>query len=150
MTQTLRPVGDAVSLIRKRPEMYLAAAPPSGRELAARVASDALLLCATRVRTERQGPWWVISADVDWLARPPLDDPTELFFRIVPFPEGGVNSMRSEVLLTAFCDAVVTAEPAGSRTIVGSVPPSDPIWGVVTQVPQLKRVVAFRVAGEDR
>ena len=76
MTQTLRPLEDAVSLIRKRPEMYLAAAPPSGRELAARVASDALLLCATRVRTERQGPWWVISADVDWLARPPLDDPT--------------------------------------------------------------------------
>ena len=65
--------------------------------------------------------WWVVVADVDWLASAgrPL---SELFSTIVPFPGAGDNSMRSEVLLGAFAEQVLTwcGNDGERESIVGS------------------------------
>src|SRR2546423_2717418 len=100
---------DPLDHIRGNREMYL----PGGRcepaYLATRVADDALTLGASRVELLHHQDWWIIAANADWMALPKSCGVRELFDRVVPFPESGVNSMRSEVLLSAFADEVLTS-----------------------------------------
>jgi hypothetical protein len=87
--------------------MFIPGGIPSPSDLASKIAADALILRASRTLAVHADPWWAVAADVDWLAAAPVPV-DELFRRIVPFPEAGVNSMRSEILLTAFADDVLT------------------------------------------
>src|SRR5690348_11695923 len=111
---------DPLEHIRANREMYL----PGGRcdpaYLATRVAEDALTSGAKRVEILHWQDWWVVAADSDWMARCCSGDVRELFDRVVPFPESGVNSMRSEVLLSAFADEVVTGGPGEGAVIKGN------------------------------
>lgn len=136
---------DPLDHIRSNREMYL----PGGRcdpaYLATRVADDALTLGASRVELLRHRDWWVIAANSDWMARGPSCDVRELFGRVVPFPESGVNSMRAEVLLSAFADDVVTSGKDDGEVIKGNVSARDEIWSLVKGSDRA-RAVAFRVA----
>lgn len=58
----------------------------------------------TQARVVKDGPWTAVTADGDWLA-----GDLRAFSTPTPFPEGGVNATRVEILLTAFCDTVATA-----------------------------------------
>jgi len=44
-----------------------------------------------------------------------------LFTQVVPFPEAGVNSMRTEVLLTAFAQDVIIRNGVNRTVIAGRV-----------------------------
>src|SRR6266566_8367628 len=70
----------------------------SAGEAVAHLVQECLLGRATTVSVRRMGDWWMIGADVDWLAK----DTEAAFQRIVSYPEAGPNSMRYEVALTAF------------------------------------------------
>jgi hypothetical protein len=137
---------NAIDHIRSLPAMYLPRwdgdANRLGEWLAQRSAGDALILGAHAVETRHVGDCWAVSADVDWLAVPgeTLED---LFDNVVAFPEAGVNSMRSEVLLAAFADTVTTTTPSGTTVIKpGDGGPLD----VQSLVPGTwARTVAFRV-----
>jgi hypothetical protein len=79
-----------LDVMQRWPEMYV---PENDRArvIAARLASDALMLGATRVQADRIGMWSVVSADIDWLVLAANIEvsPADLFHRLVPFPEVG-------------------------------------------------------------
>ncbi|HEY7116786.1 MAG TPA: hypothetical protein VH475_09380 [Tepidisphaeraceae bacterium] len=137
------PVADALTHLRAHPEFYL----PGGRlepsDFATRLAGDALALGATRTLAVHHHDWWAVAADTDWLVAIPQVAPRELFQRIVPFPQAGANSMRSEVLIAAFADDVVTWTNGVLEVLKGRseglesprMIPNDGTW---------RRAVAFR------
>jgi hypothetical protein len=75
--------------------------------------------------------------------------PLKAFQQIVPFPEAGANSMRSEILLSAFAEVTITIGPEGCSEIVGHVDRNDPVWAEMKKRKQWRRVIAFRVAGSE-
>jgi hypothetical protein len=72
--------------------------------------------------------------------------PEELFSHIVAFPEAGPNSMRAEILLTAFAQQVVTVNANHQSIIKGDVSQANDIWRLLASRPDWKRTVAFRFA----
>lgn len=135
---------DPIAHIRSHPGMYLPGGVASPADLASRLSADALLLGASRTLVVHDGEWWAVAADADWFSPAPIPA-DELFRRIVPFPEAGVNSMRSEVLLTAFADDVLTwGEDDAPHRVKGA---ADDWQRVRTRFPDgnWKRVVVFKL-----
>jgi hypothetical protein len=114
---------DPIEHLRSRRKMYL---PDSGSIplfLAQRLSNDAMIVGAHSVHLAHDGDWWTVSADFDWLADKSRTV-QDLFSGLIPFPEAGVNSIRSEVLLTAFAQDVVTIDASGNQVVVkGETPP---------------------------
>lgn len=135
---------DPVEHIRANPDLYLPGGRADPAHLASRLAGDALMLGAGRVEVSHDGCWWWVAADRDWMDANPSISAHDAFERIVPFPEAGVNSMRSEVLLTAFAERVVTVAEDGRECIKGDVTDADPVWRVLPSA-GWARVVAFRL-----
>ena len=142
----MQALADAIDYIRQRPERFFRGGSPEPVELVTHIVSEALLLGGSETCTVRSGDWWMISSNVDWLATCPDYAPEELFFHIVAFPEAGPNSMRAEILLTAFAQQVVTVSADHQSIITGNVSQADNIWQLIASRPDLKRTVAFRFA----
>jgi hypothetical protein len=66
------------------------------------------------------------------------------FARIVPL-QGHANSHRSEILLPAFADAVVTSGTDGTKWVSGDVSRFAPPDGLELAHPPGGRTVAFRL-----
>lgn len=133
---------DAISYIRSRKEQFIRVYPVHGYELASNLVSDALMVSKGRVTAFRNDKWWIVASDDDWLAGQNAIDVPGMFYRIIPLPQAGQNSMRSEVLLTAFAQDVITFSPEGVSKIKGSVPEDSPIWDLIRRS-DWKRIVAF-------
>lgn len=110
----------ALDLIRRCPANYLASDEPEGSDLAGAVARGALMAGATRVFVANHDDWWYVVGAPDWLKG------LTQFENIEPFPEGGRNAMRPEVLLTAFARDVATGTDGTLERIKGEAPPSLP------------------------
>jgi hypothetical protein len=143
--QDVTVIDDAVALIRRRRAMYLPSDTP-GPYLAGKLVQDIALLGALPARVARDGEWWLVSADQDWLCTISGAVSTEPFFRIVPCPQWGRYAFRTEVLLTAFAEAVVIAADAGPTWIAGQSAGADPPSAL--RAPGAGRRVAFRLAPE--
>ena len=98
---------NALEHIRSHLGLYFPGGHPSPAHIANRLVGDALILGARRTLVVHDGEWWIVAADIDWLGSSGMDLP-RLFTSIVSFPEAGENSMRSEVLLGAFAEDIVT------------------------------------------
>jgi hypothetical protein len=135
---------DPIEHIRGHPDLYL----PGGRAdpayLASRLAGDALMLGAGRVELSHDGCWWWVAADRDWMDHDQAFPGRDAFSQIVPFPEAGVNSMRSEVLLTAFAEQVVAVVDGARKRVKGELADADQVWRVLPST-GWARVVAFRL-----
>ena len=138
---------NAVDFIRSRPDMFLRGGFNSS-DVAGRLAGDALIIGALQVVITRFAAWHIVSADIDWLSAQPSCrvEPSDAFFQIVAFPEAGVNSMRSEVLLTAFASKVISASSHDHFTVKGDVDMDDVIWSQMCP-PGTARSIAFQ--GDD-
>ena len=134
---------EAIDYVRQRPERFFRAGSPAPVELVTHIVGEVLLLGGSETYTMRNGDWWIISSNVDWLATCPDYAPEELFFNIVALPEAGPNSMRAEILLTAFARQVVTVSADHQSIIKGDVSQADDIWRLITSRPNWKRTVAF-------
>jgi hypothetical protein len=77
----------------------------SPAEAVAHLVQECLLGGAAAVAVRHEADWWLVGADIDWLA----GDADAAFQRVVSYPEAGPNSMRYEIALTAFADDVLTA-----------------------------------------
>src|SRR4051812_26770299 len=109
---------DPLAHVRQHPEMYLPDGQHDAQRIAARIESDAITLGAGRTLNAHRDDRWIVAADIDWLAD--LDVPAaEAFRRPLPFPQGGRNAFRAEVLLGAFADCVATWSEHGLQTIQG-------------------------------
>lgn len=103
------------------------------------IVEEAILMGAADVLVRRLEDWWWLASSLDWLTEGDRDVSKHAFDRIQSYPQGGPNSMRPEVLATAFCRDVVTITSSGPTVIAGKMPPMNG-W------PEpMSRVVAFRV-----
>jgi len=120
--------------------MFLPDGEFSPPEVASRIVRGALLSGARAVCAERLArDWWCVWSDDDWF---PDGDDVSVFEKVLPFTEAGPNSMRPEVLLTAFASHVVTWTPKGVRVINGTL--DQEFVSFVTSRTGTGRVVAFR------
>jgi hypothetical protein len=117
-SKELRILDDAVLHIRENRTQYLRGADrPSGEYLSEAIASTLIWLGATPFTVRVERGWWIITSEIDWLRASDGID-LSVFSRIVPLPKAGPNSMRGEVLLSAFADAVLTVDGNGLHWIV--------------------------------
>ena len=140
----MQALAEAIDYVRQRPERFFRAGSPEPVELVTHIVGEVLLLGGSETYTMRNGDWWIISSNVDWLATCPDYAPEELFFNIVALPEAGPKSlMRAEILLTAFAQQVVTVSADHQSIIKGDVSQADDIWRLMASRPNWKRTVAF-------
>ena len=88
--------------------------------------------------------WYLVGSDLDWcrIGRFLPSDPLELFRRSWPFPEAGVNSIRSEIVVAALAEDVFTGT-GGERQIVRGGEPPPQFWGLAAGR-GWRRVIGFR------
>ncbi|MCC9603768.1 hypothetical protein LOC67_24725 [Stieleria sp. JC731] len=121
---------DALDHIRSHPEMYTQNGFPNPAIIAHEIAGDAIVLGATDVRVFQFDGWWIVSANLDWLTAPCRcsASPRETFDRVLGFPKLSVNSMRHEVLATAYAEYVVSLSKFDRFVVSGNVADDHPIW----------------------
>lgn len=103
---------------------------------------QAALVCDVRdlqIVTDRD--WYLISSDTDWLTEDGVDVASEAFDRILSFRRGGDNSMRPEVLLSAFASDVLTL----ASGVITEIRSSEAQRPDLAEYEGAARVVAFRV-----
>jgi hypothetical protein len=139
--KTLDPIGQ----IQANPQMYLRGGQVDAVDLARQLAGDAIYLGAKRVQIMEVNDWLLVAADVDWMNKSAQTGVNDVFSKIIPFPQAGVNSMRSEVLLSAFADDVFTADASGHEVVKGQAPKDSDVYRAAKEE-NWARVVAFRMA----
>jgi hypothetical protein len=115
----LQIMNDPIGFVRRNPPMFLGGMKRAvGEHLAARMLSDLIWSRALPAHVNRLDQWWEVSSAMDWLA---TQDGIgiDAFARIVPFPVAGPNSHHSEILLTAFAEAIVTSGSDGINWVKG-------------------------------
>ena len=68
-------------------------------------------------------------------------DVAELFSKVIPAPEQGINSMRGEVILAAFAQNIATYDGEIWTTIKGKIP--ERIQRQFSLLNDVKRLVGF-------
>jgi hypothetical protein len=132
---------DHVSLVRKRPEMYLRSDRFSPEVAVGQMVEAALFSGATEASVARLPTgWWVISSARDWL---PRGDSLAVFRRIVRFQEAGPNGFRPEILLSAYAADVVTA--SGSEVVNVKGAADHDLAAHISSTEHLGRLIAFRM-----
>ncbi len=138
-------IDDQIEMIRAR-AAWFGGEPPRARWFAANLVRDLIFLEASPVRVERVDHWWIVYADRDWLK---VGDSVSLepFFKVVAFSAIGVNSMRSEVVIAALADAVLTIGVDGVTWITGDrdLWPLPPALNLETPNGGIGRILAFAI-----
>jgi hypothetical protein len=133
-----------IDFIKNHPERFLRQN-NLGLELSTNIVGDALLLVDEPVTAQKQNEWWIVSCESDWIINQSNYTVEETFSRIIPFPEAGQNSMRSEVLLPAFAKDVITILGKEITVIKGDFNSQDKQSFDSDNDNLTKRVVAFRL-----
>jgi len=111
---------DIDKFVTDRPEMIFGADGPTPRSIAMNLAETAFILGASSTSVSLRKEWWVVSANLDWLAahsRVPTTIET-VFWKLLAFPEAGDNCFRWEILTRIYADSVVTFSNAESDVSV--------------------------------
>jgi hypothetical protein len=93
---------------------------PRGPRLISNLVRELILQGSWPIRIDRHEGWWTIVSDRDWLELPQPSESFEPFFQMIRFPAGGLLAIRSEVIITALAEAVVTATFGHLQWIVGN------------------------------
>lgn len=136
---------DALEVIRRRPHMYLPDGQLHARKLATQLADEVATVTTGAIGIVRHGPWWLVACEEDWVEKSRGPATVEGYFgHVVAFPEYGVNSMHSEVIVRAFAQSMLTATSAGDRVcLVGAMPNEDLSDRLTRSLPHWRRLVAF-------
>jgi hypothetical protein len=92
---------------------------PWGKKFAASLIEELVYLTAIPACVENVDGWWIISSEEDWLATVEGNISLKAFSQFMPDPAKRVNSSRSEVIIAALADAVVTCGREGTTWING-------------------------------
>lgn len=145
MTSDVRTI-DSIEHIRRHPELYFYAGRPTPLECATRLSAEALLLSALEVSIARAGRWWVVGAEIDWMAHETISI-VEQFRRLVPFPQSGPNCARFEVVVSAFAESIVVLTPDTQTRIAGNAVFPERVLELAS-THRWKRAIAFCFAQE--
>ena len=111
-TDDLTIIDDPITIIRRNPFLYGGEQPRSAR-LAAALARDLICHGDVPVSVEDVEGWWLITCQKDWLSDGDTDK-SQYWSRMIPTPDVMRESIRSEILLTAFATGLLTM--AGGKT----------------------------------
>jgi hypothetical protein len=109
-------IDDALKVIRKNPSLY-GGEPPRGDRLAAAVVRDLIGHGDLPVSVDKIEGWWLVVCQKDWLASVGADK-SKYWFRMIPTPQIKRESIRAEVLLTAFSKRLFTISGGKIQWIV--------------------------------
>ena len=112
-------IDDAVSWVRNHAERFFITGKPNEFELVRSVWMDAILCDAKYVVTVHRDGFWIVGASTDWLEQAQVSV-EDLFTKLLPLPAAGPNSVRSEVLLNAFCADVWAASTEQVQHVKGA------------------------------
>ncbi len=132
---------DAEKYVRLNTRKFFRLGEPNGVELAQALVGDAMFLGVPHLVIGRFSKWWIIGGSIDWIG---VDAEVDVFSRIVPFPEAGVNSMRAEILAVVFASAVITSCNGVHRIVKGSVSQESVVWRQIHSSKPSARIIAFR------
>ena len=92
--------------------------------LASNIAFGAAVLGAGHVELTDDGDWWFVASEFDWLRAPSphYSERSELFEQMVPFPEQGPGSHRSEIYVSAFASRAYVVQDDAVWWILGERP----------------------------
>lgn len=131
---------------------------PTGSMIASNIAFGAAVAGSGHIEMVEHDGWWILASEHNWLqgqASAPRDDaPTpasqprhssasELFERIVPFPQQGPTSHRAEIQVTAFAKQAYYSIDGTVTWVIGTA--SATIHEDVAP-PWCSTVLAFRTA----
>jgi hypothetical protein len=145
----LNPVEPATERIRRSPSRYLGSRLPTSPFMASALVQDALLCGITEIRVAQHDNWTSVSANEDWIIphikweRPLNYD--HVFRTLIPFPQAGPNSFRSEVVVAAFSTDLSVLLGAAMCTCVGTAPPDS----VLEKLGPMPFVVVFKIGRQD-
>lgn len=136
---------DGFAWVASHPEKFFIDGKASELELASHICCDAVHLdiACTVLKHEE---YWVLHAKSDWLE---LSEHSvqKLFTRIVPAPEQGANSMRSEVIAAAYASELATFDGHTWLEIRGEIPPAVRVF--CETLPNIARLIVLRINRED-
>lgn len=116
---------DAVEHLRKRRDIHLGGCEMTPSYMASLLVQDAMVLGMDdlRVRTLVDA-WTIVSAARDWTRVGPGSQLARatLFRRMINFAESGINELRHEVYLVAYCRDVFVHDAEGVETFAGEAP----------------------------
>lgn len=124
---------------------------PWARRFGAWLMRDLIFLDALPARIERISGWWFVSADRDWLASNEGVIDMQPFFHIVNFPAVGQFGFRTEILLTALADGLVTSGTNGITWIRGDPETLQLPYATSLDPPNggQGRLLAFKIEDEE-
>jgi hypothetical protein len=116
-----------------------------GLQLAINIVNDAIILSEGPVTILNKEKWWIIGSEIDWIIKESIDVDETFFFNIIPSLQDTQNSIRGEVLLTAFAEDVVTIREGVSNIIKGTLNNDIHFLLDLQKDNCWKRLVAFRL-----
>ncbi|MDQ6948823.1 MAG: hypothetical protein M3256_21835 [Actinomycetota bacterium] len=140
-SQEIRPL-DPVASVREHPDWFFGTGRFEWRTAVGLLLTEVLQSPLTReAQVLHVDDWVAVSSDADW-----LEGDLEAFTKPTVYRAGGTNATRVEVVLTAFCDAVVTATRE-QRNEIRTVGEKSMPLSVVEMLaePPAGRVIVFRV-----
>ncbi len=108
-----------LQIVNKKPEVYVGERPWRPR-LLQMVVSDLYFLSVFPFTVQSDSIWTSVHSPIDWLQQPGGKIDLSIFFQMRRLKERGNFAIRSELLLAALADAVVTASPNDVNWITGN------------------------------
>lgn len=120
----IRLISDPVEIVRNNPDRYLGSESISGTGLSNLIEQDANFLGCGEVGISIINEWYVVSAEDDWIKKNSqgIESWLEVFKKLMPLPEAGVNAIRHEIFLMAFAKNIFISENGNIVLIKGDFP----------------------------
>ena len=109
--------------LKKHPEMFFGSEGASEQGVANILSLTAKHLGASDVKSIKRNDFMCVCSDKDWLILENKDGLTEInvFYRLWPFPEGGVNAARIEAIAKVYSSILVSARKSNIFVVKGSL-----------------------------
>ena len=132
--------------IRERPELFFGPLGPSAERIASDIASDALIMGSSSVHCWKNGDWWFISADIDWLNQPNQTgvNSENAFETIWGMPEAGDNFFWHSVFARVYGSATATSTNGIAVLIKGEQDSLEEFRSLTAHSLPQERIIGFR------
>jgi len=132
--------------VLKRREMYFGDKTVDGVDIGESIKFPAVTLGAKNTKILELGEWFYFCSDIDWLFLSELEvaEVNRVFNRPLPFPEGGVNSFRTESLCLPFSTDAFTIAGNDKVLLKGVFPQEEEFKEHVREIGEWGRIVGFK------